>query len=331
MLAESLLALSMVDVNPVVTGLNQPTSVVSAPNGTLFLTEKPGRIVKVPTKGKPRTWFRVPVSSDGERGLLSMARIDAKRFYAAYTDGEGALQVSRFTKGGGQRKIIRIKHPEYANHNGGQVQLHKGLLYISTGDGGGAGDPFGAAGRLSDLRGKILRIDPTCGAKRYCIPAGNPRRSSPVIAYGLRNPWRFSIDPVTDQIWIGDVGQDAVEEVDRMAVDGPLVDFGWSCREGRRSYNPDRCDGRSPTPPVLSYPRGKGQSITGGHVYRGEAIPSLRGWYVYGDFGSGRIWAYRDGKTKRIATADGLTSFGLDRRGELLLTTIDGRLLRLVA
>ena len=331
MLAESLLALSMVDVKPVVTGLNQPTSVVSAPNGTLYITEKPGRIAKVPAGGKPRTWLRVPVSSDGERGLLSMARIDAKRFYAAYTDSKGALQVSRFTKGGSQRKIIRIKHPENANHNGGQVQLHKGLLYISTGDGGGAGDPFGAAGRLSDLRGKILRIDPTCGAKRYCIPAGNPRRNSPVIAYGLRNPWRFSIDPVTDQIWIADVGQDAVEEVDRMAVDGPLHDFGWSCREGRRSYNPDRCDGRSPVQPVLTYPHSKGQSITGGYVYRGKAIPSLRGWYVYGDFGSGRIWAYRDGKIKRIATADGVTSFGLDRRGELLLTTIDGRVLRLVA
>jgi len=330
MLAESLLALSMVDVEPVVTGLTQPTSVVSAPNGTLFVTEKTGRIMKVPTKGEPRRWFRIPVSSAGERGLLSMVRIDAKRFYAAYTDGRGALQVSRFTKGGGERKIIRVKHPRYSNHNGGQLQLHDGLLYISTGDGGGSGDPFRAAEKLGDLRGKILRIDPTCGTKRYCIPAGNPRQDSPVIAYGLRNPWRFSIDPTTNQLWIGDVGQDAVEEVDRMSVDGPLTDFGWSCREGNRSYNPDRCAGRSPTPPVLSYPHSKGESVTGGYVYRGKAIPRLRGWYVYGDFISGRIWAYRDGAIKRIAKADGLTSFGLDRRGELLLTTIGGRVLRLV-
>src|SRR5690606_3949504 len=184
--AESLLALSLVDVKPIETGLSAPTSVVAAPNGTLFVTEKEGRIVKVPPKGKPRTWYRVRVSSEGEQGLLSMVRIDRTRFYAAYTDAKGALQVSRFTKGGGQRKIIRIPHPQYANHNGGQLQLHEGLLYISTGDGGGSGDPFGAAGRLSDLRGKILRIDPTCGSKRYCIPDGNPRAGSPVIAYGLR-------------------------------------------------------------------------------------------------------------------------------------------------
>ncbi len=329
MLAESLLALSMADVKPVVTGLSAPTSVVSAPNGTLFVTEKAGRIVKIPPKGKPKTWYRITVSDDGERGLLSMARIDAKRFYAAYTDAAGALQVSRFTKGGGQRKIIRIPHPQYANHNGGQVQLHKGLLYISTGDGGGGGDPFGAAGRLSDLRGKILRIDPTCGSKRYCIPASNPRSSSPVIAYGLRNPWRFSIDAETDEFWIGDVGQNEVEEIDRMPVNAPLTDFGWSCWEGRRSYNPDRCDGRDVTAPVLTYDHSQGESVTGGYVYRGSKLPALRGWYVFGDFVSGRLWAYRDGVRKRIGRADGVTSFGLDQRGELLLTTIGGQVLRI--
>ena len=104
-----------------------------------------------------------------------MVRIDAKRFYAAYTDAEGALQVSRFTKGGGERKILRVKHPKYGNHNGGQLALYKGLLYISTGDGGGSGDPFGAAGDLTDLRGKILRIDPTCAKKTYCIPKSQPQ------------------------------------------------------------------------------------------------------------------------------------------------------------
>ncbi|MCB0897359.1 MAG: PQQ-dependent sugar dehydrogenase [Actinobacteria bacterium] len=329
MLAESLLALSLIDVKPVESGLSAPTSVVAAPNGTLFVTEKAGRIVKIPPKGKPRTWYRVKVSDDGEGGLLSMVRINSKRFYAAYTNAQGALQVSRFTKGGGERKIIRIAHPQYSNHNGGQVQLHKGLLYISTGDGGGSGDPFGAAGRLSDLRGKILRIDPTCGAKRYCIPASNPRSGSPVIASGLRNPWRFSIDATTNQIWIGDVGQNAVEEIDQMRVDAPLTDFGWSCWEGRRSYNRDRCDGRDVTAPILTYGRSEGQSVTGGYVYRGSRIPKLRGWYVFGDFGSGRLWAYRDGTRKRIGSADGVTSFGVDQRGELLLTTIDGRVLRI--
>ena len=277
MLAESLLALSLVDVKPVETGLSAPTSVVAAPNGTLFVTEKEGRIVKIPRKGKATTWYRIRVSSEGEQGLLSMVRINNKRFYAAYTDAKGALQVSRFTKGGGQRKIIRIPHPQYTNHNGGQLQLSKGLLYISTGDGGGSGDPFGAAERLSDLRGKILRIDPTCGSKRYCIPASNPRAGSPVIAYGLRNPWRFSIDASTDQIWIGDVGQNEVEEIDRMGVTAPLTDFGWSCWEGRRSYNPDRCAGRDVTAPALTYGRSEGESVTGGSGPSWGGPPRPRG------------------------------------------------------
>jgi glucose/arabinose dehydrogenase len=330
----ALLALATVgpvDLTTVTDGLDQPTSVVSAPNGTMFVTQKGGRIIKVSPKGKATRWFRVPVSTSGERGLLSMARIDGKRFYAAYTDAAGALQVSRFTKGGGQRKIIRVRHPQFDNHNGGDVKLYKGLLYISTGDGGGAGDPFRSAGKISDLRGKILRIDPTCGKKRYCIPKANPR-NSPVIAYGLRNPWRFSIDPATDQMWIGDVGQNAYEEVDRMPIEGPLVDFGWSCWEATSKFNADNCAGRDVTKPVIEYSHasGDGESVTGGYVYRGSGIPSLQGWYVYGDFVSGAVWAWRDGVNKRIATADGLTSFGLTPDGELLLTTIGGELLRMV-
>lgn len=331
MLLTAALALSMatgpVDVTTVASGLDQPTSVITAPHAT-FVTEKGGRIVKV-KGGKARTWYRVRhVSTDGEQGLLSMARIDAKRFYAAYTDRKGALQVSRFRKGAGERKILRVPHPRYSNHNGGQLQLHKGLLYIGTGDGGGAGDPFRAAGRLKDLRGKILRIDPTCAKKRYCIPAANPRRS-PVIAYGLRNPWRFSIDGNT--LWIADVGQDKFEEVDRMPLNGPLVDFGWSCREARSTYNADACKGRKVTPPLFFYGHDDGESITGGYVYRGSEIPSLQGAYVFGDFISGQIWAWRDGTREKLTTADNVTSFGLTQSGELLLTTIDGRLLKLAA
>jgi glucose/arabinose dehydrogenase len=336
MLFDAMLAMSLaagpgpVDLTTVTSRLDQPTSVVSAPNGTMFVTEKAGRIVKVKPGGKTRTWFRVKdVTTTGERGLLSMVRLDGKRFYAAYTDRRGALQVSRFTKGGGERRIIRIPHPEYDNHNGGQIQLHEGLLYISTGDGGGSGDPFRAAGRTSDLRGKILRIDPTCG-KRYCIPASNPRRS-PVIAKGLRNPWRFSIDTPTRTLWIGDVGQNAFEEIDRMPLSGPLVDFGWSCWEARSRYNRDDCNGRKVTKPLITYSHasGDGESVTGGYVYRGSAIPALQGWYVFGDFISGDVWAWRDGTRERIASAQGLTSFGLTAEDELLLTTIDGRLLRM--
>lgn len=338
MLADALLALTVaagpgpVDLQKVASGLDQPTSVIAAPNGNLFVTEKAGRIIRVDTSGKKHTWFRVKPSTSGERGLLSMARIDATRFYAAYTDARGALQVSRFVKGGGgERKIIRIKHPRNTNHNGGQLVLHRGLLYISTGDGGGAGDPFRAAADRKDLRGKILRIDPTCGKRTYCIPKANPK--SPrreIIASGLRNPWRFSIDRATETLWVGDVGQDAFEEVDRMPINGPVVDFGWSCREARQKYNPDQCGGRAMTKPVLWYGHDEGESVIGGHVYGGEAIPGLQGWYVFGDFVSGRIWAYRDGRRAEIAKADGVTAFGLDTAGELLLTTIGGRVLRVV-
>lgn len=311
--------------------LNAPTSVVSAPNGTMFVTEKGGRIAKVTPTGKVSTWYRIKVSTDGEQGLLSMARIDAKRFYAAYTDAKGALQVSRFTKGGGQKKIIRIPHPRYSNHNGGQVVLHKGLLYISTGDGGGAGDPFNAARNLKDLRGKILRIDPTCASQLWCPPKANPRSpSGAIIAAGLRNPWRFSIDPQTDQLWIGDVGQNAFEEVDRMAINGPLRDFGWPCKEGDSTYDRTKCGGRKVTKPVLTYGRSEGESITGGYVYRGDAIASLQGWYIYGDFISGRVWAWREGASpKIIGKADGVTSFGLTADREILLTTYDGKLQQL--
>ena len=334
MIAVALLAATLaaspgpVNLQQVAKGLGQPTSVVAAPNGNLFVTEKTGRIVKVTPSGKKRTWFRIPVSTDGEQGLLSMVRLDTKRFYAAYTDSKGALQVSRFRKGGGERKIIRIKHPRYTNHNGGQLALHKGLLYISTGDGGGSGDPYRAAGDLRDLRGKILRIDPTC-KKRYCIPSGNPRSARrEIIAAGLRNPWRFSIDPVTQRLWIGDVGQNAFEEIDRMSVNGPRRDFGWSCWEARSRFNADDCSGRSVRKPVLAYGRSAGESVTGGYVYRGRDLPRLRGWYVFGDFISGQIWAYKGGKKISIGTARGVTSFGLTAFGELLLTTIDGRVLR---
>ncbi len=336
MLAETLLAAAIaaspgpVDLQTVTSNLSAPTSVVPGPKRALLVTEKDGRIVKVKPNGNTSTWFRVRgLSTEGEQGLLSMVRVQGGQFYAAYTDTRGALQVSRFTKGGGERKIIRIKHPVNQNHNGGQLALYRGLLYISTGDGGGSGDPFDAARSLQDLRGKILRIDPTCGKRKYCIPASNPKSGDRrIVAVGLRNPWRFSIDAPTGQMWIGDVGQDKFEEVDRMSTDGKRFDFGWSCFEGESRYNADRCAGRDVTKPVLTYGRKLGGSITGGYVYRGSDVPSLQGWYVFGDFISGTVWAYRDGQRQQIGQADGVTSFGLDARGELLLTTIDGSLQR---
>lgn len=325
LLAALPLALGPIDLAPVADGLDQPTSVTHL-GSSLLVTEKPGRIVRIRPDGTVRTWAKVDTSADGERGLLSIVPLGPKSYYAAFTAGNGDLRVT-LTTGRVSKPILRVPHREYSNHNGGQLQLHDGLLYISTGDGGGAGDPFDSARRTRDLRGKILRIDPTCG-KRYCIPAANPRRS-PVIARGLRNPWRFSIDPVTDQIWIGDVGQGAYEEIDRMPVAGPLADFGWSCREGPAVFQASRCAGRRLTEPILSYGRDVGQSVTGGYVYRGSDIPRLRGWYVFGDFMTGAVWAYRDGRRIRLATADGLTSFGVDRDGELLVATIDGQIRRL--
>jgi glucose/arabinose dehydrogenase len=251
----------------VATGFTQPTSVTSArdASGRLFVVEQGGlvRVVKgTSVQHAAYLDLRSKVSSGGERGLLSIVfhpGFASRPFiYAAYTrKSDGALVVSRFTarasssasvSAATERQLLVVLHPNQSNHNSGQLMFgFDRYLYITTGDGGGAGDPYGNAENLKSLSGKLLRInvDSHCGRIAYCIPSNNPfARSSAasheIFDYGLRNAWRASVDRADGTLWLGDVGQDTYEEIDHVSTRGGK-DFGWSCKEGNASYNANRC------------------------------------------------------------------------------------------
>jgi glucose/arabinose dehydrogenase len=236
--------------------------------------------------------------------------------------------------------LLEIAQP-YENHNGGQLAFGPdGYLYIAVGDGGGGGDPHGNGQNLATLLGSMLRIDvdATAGGAKYGIPPDNPFASGTagerpeIWAYGLRNPWRFSFDPVTQELWAGDVGQDKWEEIDIISKG---KNYGWNVMEGTHCHNPPQgCPQAGLELPLHEYGQSGGQSVTGGHVYRGQRLPQLRGAYVFADFIGGRIWRLdRDAQGKAAVSllAESqlqISSFGVDRDGELYLCAFDGRLYR---
>ena len=241
---------------------------------------------------------------------------------ARFVSGDGGLS---FAPAPGNADVIRFDSQE-SNHNGGDLAFGPdGFLYVATGDGGGAGDPDPEDGQnLATLLGKILRID--VSATPYAIPLDNPfagtANRGEIWAYGLRNPWRMSFDPQTGELWLGDVGQATEEEIDRIVKGG---NYGWDCREGEQSFDPDpNC-----TPPFVEpevvHGRSEARSITGGYVYRGSALPSLANTYVYGDFVTGRVFAYRfqasPPRVDELTPPAGLnvSSFGQGRDGEIYL------------
>jgi glucose/arabinose dehydrogenase len=305
--------------------------------------------------------IRSRVVSGGEQGFLSIVfdpKFSSHPFlWAAYTRAsDGALQVSRFHASSAKAtsvsastevKLFTVAHPQYTNHNGGQLMFgHDGYLYVSTGDGGGAGDPFGNAEKLTSLSGKLLRVDAEhfCGNRHYCIPTSNPFAKSSsfnkrlVFDYGLRNAWRYSFDASDGSLWIGDVGQDAYEEIDHVGTTGGK-DFGWSCREGNTTYNSSRCSGRHPTKPVYVYSHGSNDSngcaVIGGFAYHGSSYSFARGLYLFADWCSGHLWA--TGRTSsggyptaRVGSfAGNITGFGENDSHEILAVAGDG-LYRLV-
>ena len=253
--------------------------------------------------GSPYLSIGGRIDPSGEGGLLSLAFSPSFRqdglLWVTYTArGDGDLVVARMkarnagvsrVRSKTLRTVLRVNHPTYDNHYGGQLAFGPGKrLFIGVGDGGGGGDPFNAAGDKTDLRGKILRINPygTCHKRRYCSPDGNPfvskRGRDEIWLMGLRNPWRFSVDPRTDNLWIGDVGQDAYEEISRVGPHPRRIHLGWSCKEGRSTYNASRCR-RSVNylgpQTVVGHPRA--ESITGGFVYRGHRYrDQIGGAYV---------------------------------------------------
>jgi glucose/arabinose dehydrogenase len=343
-------------------GLSQPVFVTAARDGLgrLYVVERSGRIrifVHGHLRAKPYLDIRGRVNSaGGEEGLLGLAFsptfVTDHRLWVTYTDGAGALQVSRFkaaatrsktVKASTEVKLLRVPHPTYTNHNAGMLVFGRGgNLFIGTGDGGGSGDPFRHAQDRTSLSGKVLRIDPNrgCGSKHYCIPRSNPyagshTRRRAIYLFGVRNPWRFSIDRANGDLWIADVGQDRYEEVTRVPSGKSGWNLGWSCREGRSVYSAARCSStRTYHDPTIVYGHGAGASVIGGYVYRGTKFASrLEGLYVFGDYISGRLWVKGTGDRVQVDRIGGgrLTAFGEGDTGELYATTLDGGLYRVVA
>ncbi len=344
------------------TGLVEPIFVATAPEGRsrLYVVERAGR-VKLYSGGeiddRPYLSIRGRVNaSGGEQGLLGLAFspnfLTDRHLWVSYTDSAGALQVSRFTassptarhvSGSTERKVLRVPHPGQTNHNAGMLVFGKDdRLYISTGDGGGTGDPSANGQDRHTLAGKILRINPFsfCGDKHYCVPNSNPYAKpggawGAIWLYGLRNPWRFSTDRASGDLWVGDVGQSAFEEVTRVPYGKSGWNLGWSCREARSVYNASRCSSaKTYHDPTIAYGRSDGASVIGGYVYRGSDYADLlAGLYVFGDYISGHIWVHGHGTNVLVGDAGAyrLTAFGQDGAGELWATTYDGGLYQVVA
>lgn len=343
-------------VEEVARGLRQPLFVTHAGDGSgrLFVVEKAGTIRTIPD-GQPFLDISERVGSTGsEQGLLGLAFHPRFRengfFYLNYTDLNGDTVIARFgltpdRRGdpGSEQRLLFQKQPA-ANHNGGMLAFGPdGFLYIGLGDGGGANDTYKNGQNRQSWLGKLLRIDVDRGAP-YAIPPDNPfvgdGQTLPEIwAYGLRNPWRFSFDRATKDLYIGDVGQNRYEWVHfQPAGSKGGQNYGWPILEGAHCLRGDTCDRTGLTPPVAEYEHRLGCSLTGGYVYRGARFPLLQGVYVFGDYCSGRVWTlHRDATgqwitTEMLQTSARISSFGEDEAGEVYLTDLAaGTVLRLTA
>ncbi len=348
-----------VRVEPLIEGLVAPVWLTHAGDGSgrLFILEKAGTIRVVRDGQLVATPFldirdRVG-SSASEQGLLGLAFApdysESGHFFVNYTDKRGDTVVSRFQVSGepdaadsaSEFKVLGIDQPA-ANHNGGGLLFGPdGHLWIGTGDGGAANDRFGNGQNPATLLGKMLRLDVTSDPSQpYLIPADNPWMGADwngqdvadeVWALGLRNPWRYSFDRATGDLWIADVGQNTYEEVHRVAAGSAGgLNFGWPIMEGLHCFATQNCDQVGLELPVAEYRHGAdGCSITGGYVYRGAAFPALTGAYLFSDFCSGKIWGLQQSGDawERVELADtnlAVSSFGEDEAGELYVTDLGG-------
>lgn len=321
----------------VASGLVRPTYVGVAPGDRdgLYVLEQPGRLVRVGQGGRVETLIdlRDEVITGAEQGLLGLA-FDPdfarnRRLYLHWTDRQGDTRVAEFTLGAGKRRALLFVDQPEENHNGGQLAFGPdGRLYLGLGDGGGAFDPNRNAQDTDDLLGKLISADVD----------GEGEPAWRVELYGLRNPWRFSFDAGLNDVWIGDVGQDGVEEVNRVALESDEApkNLGWPAYEGSR-----RLKGKTLNTsgellfPAAEYTHEDGCSITGGVVYRGTELPELAGRYVYGDFCTGALWSLRPkpgrgaGDVRRErARQPQLTHIGVDSDGELLFAAANGDIAR---
>lgn len=332
---------SPISLKKVASGFTKPVAIVFNPvdKTEFFVVEQIGLIRKVKSgvvQTNPALDLREVVNSrDSETGLLGMAFHPSyrsnKRIFLNYTTSARArtviaefkVEASGSINRSLEKIILEIPQP-FSNHNGGDLKFGPdGYLYIGTGDGGSANDPQRNGQNLKTLLAKMLRIDVDAGAP-YKIPRDNPTfRDSgarkEIYAYGLRNPWRFSFDKLNGQLWVADVGQNKLEEIDIIKKGG---NYGWNTMEGTQCFQSKSCNRNGLELPVHEYPRSDGVSVTGGYVYRGTTIPALIGRYLFADYGSGKLWGLKwDGTTGSnsllLETSFNISAFGEDLDGEI--------------
>jgi glucose/arabinose dehydrogenase len=336
---------------------------LTAPAGDdrLFIVEKGGRIRIVENGSlRPDPFLDISslVSGGSEQGLLGLAfhpdYASNGRFFVDYTDTSGDTRIVQYqvstdanrAEPSSARILLTIEQP-YSNHNGGQLAFGPdGYLYVGMGDGGSGGDPQGHGQNAGDLLGSLLRLDVSADTG-YAIPADNPWVDSTgargeVWSIGLRNPWRFSFDRSNGDLYIADVGQNEIEEVNvspGAGGGGRGANYGWNIMEGNSCFSSGSCDSSGLVLPVTQYTHADGCSVTGGYVYRGEAIPSLQGTYFYADYCSGWVRSFRheNGTATEqrswpsLAPGGGVPSFGEDASGELYVMSADGGVYRVVS
>jgi glucose/arabinose dehydrogenase len=346
----------------VAAGLTDPLDLQAAPGDRdrLFVVEQPGRIRIVRDSavlGTPFLDITGRVRDGGERGLLGLAfhprYAENGRFFVNYTDDSGHTHVAEFrvtadrdvADAASERTVLFQPQP-FSNHNGGGLAFgNDGMLYIALGDGGSGGDPQGNAQNPATLLGKVLRIDVDRGTP-YGIPADNPFLGQPgfrqeVWALGLRNPWRYSFDRLTGDLYVGDVGQGTSEEVSvGLAARRGGENYGWNVMEGTGCFRPSSgCSTAGLTLPVLTYPTREGCAVTGGYVYRGCRMPGYHGTYFYGDYCAGFVRSFRlvNGQATEArswptlgAGVDNISSFGVDADGELYIVDHTGEVYKVV-
>jgi glucose/arabinose dehydrogenase len=341
---------------PVASDLQEPVSITHAGDSRLFITQQNGLVrIYDGTRMLPEPFLdiRSLTASSGERGLLSIAfhpnYAQNGLFFVNYTDLSGDTVVARYRVSSdpnradpaSARQILFVDQP-YPNHNGGQLQFGPdGYLYIGMGDGGSAGDPENRAQNRTTLLGKMLRID--VNADTYSVPPSNPFVASgagrgEIWSLGLRNPWRFTFDRETGDLWIADVGQGAWEEVNfqpASSIGGE--NYGWDVMEGTHCFSTTNCTRTGLVEPVIEYNHSAGAcSVTGGYVYRGTRSPRLQGMYLYGDYCNGRIWGARRTiagawVSRQLADTNfRISTFGEDVNGEVYVADHEGALYRIV-
>ena len=336
---------------PIVTGgLQHPVYLAQAPGDAdrLFVLEQPGRI-RILLRGTlletPFLNIAVGIRFSGEQGLLGLAfhpsyQTNGRYFITYVREPDGATVIAEYRVSNdpnvsrrAEKTLLVVPQP-YPNHKGGMMEFGPdGLLYIALGDGGAGGDPENRGQNRGELLGKILRIDVDRGSP-YAIPPGNPFARSgerqEIFAYGFRNPWRFSFDRHTGELWVADVGQDKWEEIDVVRAGG---NYGWRIMEGSHCFAPRQgCPTAGLIPPVAEY-RNEGSrcAVIGGYVYRGTKIPALQGTYLFGDYCSGEVFGLRNGLQSVLLSAGRqISSFGQDRDGELYVLGLKGTIDRIV-